>query len=152
MKPLVLALAATFSLCAQTPDLYPQVRALVLEAEAASTNIRLFRDHGDPHTWAGNILEHAGYLEDAERAYAASPRPSSDLPYIWRGCGGDAIKSALRNFSNPPRAPEKSHLSSVVRRSALAYRAARAGSRAVRGGSDETSDWGTVDTARRKQC
>lgn len=85
MKPLVLALAATFSLCAQTPDLYPQVRALVLEAEAASTNIRLFRDHGDPHTWAGNILEHAGYLEDAERAYAESPRPSSDLPYIWRG-------------------------------------------------------------------
>jgi tetratricopeptide (TPR) repeat protein len=85
MKSLALALATTFSLCAQTPDLYPQVRAIVLEAEAASTNIRLFRDHGDPHTWAGNILEHAGYLEDAERAYAESPRPSSDLPYIWRG-------------------------------------------------------------------
>lgn len=85
MKSLALALATTFSLCAQTPDLYPQVRALVLEAEAASTNIRLFRDHGDPHTWAGNILEHAGYLEDAERAYAESPRPSSGLPYIWRG-------------------------------------------------------------------
>jgi len=80
-----LSLATTFSLCAETLDLYPQVRALVLEAEAASTNIRLFRDHGDPHTWAGNILEHAGYLEDAERAYAESPRPSSDLPYIWRG-------------------------------------------------------------------
>src|ERR1700722_10639134 len=80
-----LSLATTFSLCAETLDLYPQVRALVLEAEAASTNIPLFRDHGDPHTWAGNILEHAGHLEDAERAYAESSRPSSDLPSIWRG-------------------------------------------------------------------
>jgi hypothetical protein len=35
-----LSLATTFSLCAETLDLYPQVRALVLEAEAASTNIR----------------------------------------------------------------------------------------------------------------
>ncbi len=85
MKPLALALFTAFSLRAQTPGLYPQVRALVLEAEAASANMLLLKDRGNPHTWAGDILAHAGYLEDAERAYAKSPGPSADPPYIlWR--------------------------------------------------------------------
>src|SRR5271165_1129033 len=69
----------------ETPDLYPQVRALVLEAEAASANMPLLKDHSNPHTWAGDILAHAGYLEDAERAYAKSPGPAQGPPYIlWQ--------------------------------------------------------------------
>jgi hypothetical protein len=85
MKSLALALATALSLCGQTPDLYPRVRALVLEAEAASANMRFFKDHGDPHAWAGDILAHAGYLEDAERAFAKSSSHLSDPPDIlWR--------------------------------------------------------------------
>src|SRR5882672_1339901 len=66
VKPLALGLAMAFFLHAQTPDFYPQVRALVLEAEAASANMSLLKDRSNPHTWAGDILAHAGYLEDAE--------------------------------------------------------------------------------------
>jgi hypothetical protein len=85
MRSLPVLLFSGFSLCAQTPDLYPQVRSLVLEAEALSTNMRLLKDRSNPHTWAGDILAHAGYLEDAERAYAKSPGPNGDPPYIlWR--------------------------------------------------------------------
>src|SRR5277367_5541322 len=85
MKSLALSLATAFSLCGQTPDLYPHVRGLVLEAEAASANMRFLKDHGDPHAWAGDILAHAGYLEDAERAYAKSSSHLSDPPEIlWR--------------------------------------------------------------------
>src|SRR5215467_1912824 len=85
MKSLPVLLVSGFSLCAQTSDLYPQVRSLVLEAEALSTNMRLLKDRSNPHTWAGDILAHAGYLEDAERAYAKSPGASGYPPYIlWR--------------------------------------------------------------------
>ncbi len=85
MKWLVLVLATALSLHAQPHDLYPQVRALVLEAEAASANMRFFKDHGDPHAWAGDVLAHAGYLDDAERAYAKSSSHLSDPPDIlWR--------------------------------------------------------------------
>src|SRR5579871_5774038 len=85
MRSLPVLLFSGFSLCAQTPDLYPQVRSLVLEAEALSTNMRLLKDRSNPHTWAGDILAHAGYLEDAERAYAKSPGPNGDPPsLLWR--------------------------------------------------------------------
>ena len=85
MKWLTAALLTAFSVSGQTPDLYPRVRALVLEAERTAANMRLLKDHSNPHTWAGDILAHAGYLEDAEQAYAKSPGPSSDPPYIlWR--------------------------------------------------------------------
>ena len=71
--------------CGQTPDPDPQVHALDLEAEAAPANMRFFKDHGDPHAWAGDILAHAGYLDDAERAYAKSSSHRSDPPDIlWR--------------------------------------------------------------------
>jgi hypothetical protein len=85
MKPVATALFAALWLRAQTPDLYPQVHALVLEAEAVSVNMHILKDNSNPHTWAGDILAHAGYLEDAERAYARSPGPSADPPYmLWR--------------------------------------------------------------------
>jgi tetratricopeptide (TPR) repeat protein len=85
MKSRVLMIFAVFCLRAQTPDLYPQVRALVLEAEAAGANRRPLKDRSNPHTWAGDILAQAGYLEDAERAYSKSPGPSSDPPLaLWR--------------------------------------------------------------------
>src|SRR5271156_3194602 len=85
MKAFALALLAASCLRGQTLDLYPKVRSLVLEAEAASVNMRILKDNSNPHTWAGDILAHAGYLEDAERAYAKSPGPSADPPYtLWR--------------------------------------------------------------------
>ena len=80
MRSLALALATAFSLCGQSPDLYPRVRALVLEAEAASANMRFFKDHGDPHAWAGDILAHAGYLEEVEPSAKACPAIWSDPP------------------------------------------------------------------------
>jgi len=47
--------------------------------------MRLLKDRSNPHTWAGDILAHAGYLEDAERAYAKSPGSDGDPPFIlWR--------------------------------------------------------------------
>ena len=82
MKSLALTLLTAYYLCGQTLDLYPQVRALVLEAEGASANMRLLKDNSNSHTWTGDILAHAGCLEDAERADAKSPGPSSDPPYI----------------------------------------------------------------------
>jgi len=85
MKSLTVILISVFCLAGQAVDRYPQVRALVLEAEAASKDMRLLKDHSNPHTWAGDILAHAGYLEDAERAYARSPGPTANPPYaLWR--------------------------------------------------------------------
>jgi tetratricopeptide (TPR) repeat protein len=85
MNRFALAMVTAFFLRAQAPGLYPQVRALVLEAEAASANMHLLKDNSNPHTWAGDILAHAGYLEDAERAYARSPGTSAVPPYpLWR--------------------------------------------------------------------
>jgi tetratricopeptide (TPR) repeat protein len=85
MKSLVSALFTASFLHGQALDLYPQVRALVLEAEVASANMRLLKDRGNPHTWAGDILAHAGYREDAERVYAKSTGASKDPPYmLWR--------------------------------------------------------------------
>jgi hypothetical protein len=47
--------------------------------------MRLLKDRGNPHTWAGDILAHAGYREDAERVYAKSTGASKDPPYmLWR--------------------------------------------------------------------
>jgi len=45
------------------------------------------KDGSNSHTWAGDILAHAGYLEDAERAYAKSRGGSADPSYniLWRG-------------------------------------------------------------------
>jgi tetratricopeptide (TPR) repeat protein len=83
MRSTALALIAALSLTGQ--DRYPQVRALVLEAEAQSGNMRLLKDRSNPHTWAGDLLAHAGYLEDAERAYRKSGDFSSGPPVIlWK--------------------------------------------------------------------
>ena len=85
MKFLFLAAVMAYQLSAQMPDLYPQVRALALEAQTASAGIGFLRDHSDPHGMAGDILAHAGYLEDAERAFAKAPSYSSDAPSaLWR--------------------------------------------------------------------
>ena len=83
MRSLALALATAFSLCGQSPDLYPRVRALVLEAEAASANMRFFNDNGDPHAWAGDILAHAGYLEEASLCKVVQPFVRSS-GHPWR--------------------------------------------------------------------
>jgi hypothetical protein len=96
MRLISLTLAMSLSLRAQAPDLYPQVRALVLEAEANSTNMRLLKDRSNPHTWAGDILAHAGYLADAERVYAKSPGPSPGPPYM--------LFRAWVVYGNPERA------------------------------------------------
>jgi tetratricopeptide (TPR) repeat protein len=84
--PIVLALLTNLPLSAQGRDLYPQVRALLLEAEAASTKIQFLDDRSNPHTSIGTLYAHAGYLEDAERAFARTQSPTPDPPYdLWRG-------------------------------------------------------------------
>src|SRR6266404_1824077 len=85
MKPPAWLVLRSLLAHAQTEDRYPKVRALVLEAEVLAANMRLLKDRGDPHAWAGDLLAHAGYLEDAERAYAKATNPSGDTPYfLWR--------------------------------------------------------------------
>jgi tetratricopeptide (TPR) repeat protein len=85
MRSLFLAAVMASQLSAQMRDLYPQVRALALEAEAASAPNGILKDHSDPHGMVGDILAHAGYLEDAERAFAKAPRYSSGTPSaLWR--------------------------------------------------------------------
>ncbi len=84
MKALLAVLLLVTGGRSQTIDRYPQVRALVLEAEAAAGSIPLLRDRSNPHTWAGDILAHAGYLDDAERAYAKSQGPTQPPYTLWR--------------------------------------------------------------------
>ena len=70
---------------AQGRDLYPQVHGLLLEAEAASANIRFLDDRSNPRTSIGGLFAHAGYLEDAERAFASDPSSRPGPPYdLWR--------------------------------------------------------------------
>jgi tetratricopeptide (TPR) repeat protein len=85
MKFVCLATVMASHLSAQVPNLYPQVRALALEAEAASGRVGILKDHSDPRGMVGDILAHAGYLEDAERAFAKAPSYSSGTPSaLWR--------------------------------------------------------------------
>lgn len=103
-----LAILAGFCLEGQTPDHYPQVRALVLEAASSTANIRLLNDRSNPHTWAGDILAHAGYLEDAERIYARSPGPFSDPPVIlWRSWVVYGQRKRAEQFIESLTDPEK---------------------------------------------
>jgi hypothetical protein len=75
----------TASLSAQSRNLYPQVHAVLLEAESSSTNIHLLDDRTNPHTYIGSLYAHAGYLEDAERAFAREASSAPGPPYpLWR--------------------------------------------------------------------
>ena len=82
---LVVFAISTTSLGAQNRDLYPQVHGLLLEAEVASANIRFLDDRSNPRTSIGGLFAHAGYLEDAERAFASDPSSVPGPPYdLWR--------------------------------------------------------------------
>lgn len=85
MRPFALLVLSSLLLRAQAQDLYPEIHALVSEAESAAADIRLLEDRSDPHAWAGRIYARAGYLDDAERAFAVSPGSSDGPPYpLWR--------------------------------------------------------------------
>ena len=82
---IVFAILSILRLEAQNLDLYPQVHKILIDAEASATNIRFLDDRTNPHTWIGDLYAHAGYLEDAERAFAASPSSIPGPPYyLWR--------------------------------------------------------------------
>ncbi len=57
------------------------------EAETASANIKVSETIGsNPRTSIGALYAHAGYLDDAERAFARSPSSVPGPPYpLWRG-------------------------------------------------------------------
>jgi len=78
------AILTNIQLGAQTRDLYPQVHALLLEAETSSTNIQFLDDRSNPHTSIGSLYALAGYLEDAERA---SPDFRAKFPVPLTICG-----------------------------------------------------------------
>ena len=52
-----------------TTDYYPEVRKVLLEAEAASVGITILPDRSTPLPWAARLYARAGYLEDAARAW-----------------------------------------------------------------------------------
>ncbi len=63
------------------PNLYPEVRALILEAELAANGLRMPENGSNPWTWAGSLYAQAGYVEDAERLFG----PSAEPPYkLWK--------------------------------------------------------------------
>ena len=151
MKPLALATFVVFSIRAQTSDHYPQVRDLVLEAEAASANLSLLKDRSNPHTWAGDILAHAGYLEDAERAYAKSPSPSMDPPYIlWRAWVVYGHPERAEKLIESATSPEKkaTHLASFAD---LLWRAGKPQQARERFEAARAIAVKIVDLAKRKQ-
>jgi len=51
-------------------DLYPKIREVILEAEAAAAGMTVLPDNGRPHEWAANLLARAGYLDNAKKAGA----------------------------------------------------------------------------------
>lgn len=76
---------AGLQLDGQNRDLYPQVHALLLEAETASANIEFLDDRSNPHTSIGSLYAQAGYLEDAERVLARYPSSVPGVhPDLWR--------------------------------------------------------------------
>ena len=62
-------------------DLYPEIRALIREAETSAVNIPFLDDRSNPTTWAASLYARAGYLDDAARAFGKLSVP----PYVlWR--------------------------------------------------------------------
>lgn len=66
------ALALVLPLGAQDggqPDRYPQIRAIIREAEVDAAGVPMLPDRSRPEEWAGRLYARAGYLDDATRAY-----------------------------------------------------------------------------------
>jgi hypothetical protein len=82
----VLIGAITMAPVAKGSDFYPEIRAIIREAELASVNIRFLNDRSNPSGWAGRLYAQAGYLEDAARAFTkALDSPSmKPEPSLWR--------------------------------------------------------------------
>ncbi len=57
-------------------DLYPEVRALLLEAELAANGLRELADGLNPWTRMGEMYARAGYVADAERVMGPTKEPS----------------------------------------------------------------------------
>lgn len=102
------AILANLRLSVQNRDLYPQVHALLLQAETSSANIQFLDDRSNPHTSIGSLYAHAGYLEDAERAFARSPSSVPGPPYdLWRGWVVygrlDRVEKSIDAMNDPER-------------------------------------------------
>lgn len=62
-------------------DMYPQVRAIVYEAETNSTGIQFLPDRSEPLLVAGRLYMRAGYLDDAARVFGSL---SDDRYHLWK--------------------------------------------------------------------
>jgi len=78
MKSWILVAVAASILYAQKPmdDRYPQIRAVIREAELAAKDVPILPDKSRPLLWAGNLYARAGYLDDADRTYATTTVPA----------------------------------------------------------------------------
>ena len=71
--------AITIVEAAEVVDRYPEIRAIIREAEKASVNIPFLDDRSQPSLWAARLYAQAGYLDDAARAIGRQPTPPQYL-------------------------------------------------------------------------
>jgi hypothetical protein len=97
-------------LYAQAPssDRYPEIRAIIREAEAASAGVRLLDDRSNPHSWAGTLYARAGYLEDSARAFGVDLASRSPYP-LWRAqvVYGDLAGAEKKLRANNPESEKQ---------------------------------------------
>jgi len=85
MRPFVVIAVTLLPMVAQEAgqhDRYPEIRALMREAELAAVNIQFLKDRSEPSSWAARLYGRAGYLEDAARALGN--KPDSAGYFLWR--------------------------------------------------------------------
>ena len=85
MRPFVVIAVTLLPMVAQEAgqhDRYPEIRALIREAELAAVNIQFLKDRSEPSSWAARLYGRAGYLEDAARALGN--KPDSAGYFLWR--------------------------------------------------------------------
>jgi tetratricopeptide (TPR) repeat protein len=88
----------------QPTDRYPEIRAIIREAEVAAKNVPILPDKSRPVLWAGNLYARAGYLDDAERAYSKTDVPPVTV-FRARVVYGDlaGAEKYLRSLADPDR-------------------------------------------------
>lgn len=73
MRCVVLLLGGICATAQTKFDYYPEIRALLREAEAAAAGTVRLENRRDPFAWIGSLYERGGYLDDARRVFLKSP-------------------------------------------------------------------------------
>jgi hypothetical protein len=83
-------------------DLYPQIHAILREAETESLNIPSFDDRSVPSEWEAHLYARAGYLEDARRTSLRTSKFSAVLlkGYVVYGAMSSA-ENVVAQMPNP---------------------------------------------------